>query len=333
MDFLDPAGVIASIVIGLVAGLVGGMAGIGGSIIMLPALALWFGYDTPGRTEHHAYMAAAMCVNAVVAFFSARKHAAKGAVHTPTVTVLLPAMIAAIVAGVLISNQFDGTIPKLALVVFILGYCVYCVIPPRKPSPHAKADPNDPNGAVLRPEGRSTPTSKPSPHAEGDPEDPNGAVLRPEGRSTPPQRLRLSAVAALTGFAAGFLGIGGGIILVPLLQVVGKIPLRRAIAASATVMIFTAPIGAALKLSTLHTFGIDWLDALALASLMAIGAVLGARAGATLTHSLRLPHLKLAIALILAAAAVRMAANSINELTQGTPAPTTTPAETPDLDS
>ena len=295
MDFLDPAGVIASILIGLFAGLVGGLAGIGGSIIMLPALALWFGYQTPDHDEHHLYMASAMCVNAVVAYFSARKHKQHGALHAPTVRVVLPAMCVAIVAGVLVSNRLDGTIPKLALVAFILAYCVYSAIPDKK---------------------APTPTRKPSAQAEGDSDD-----------DLQPRPLRLSLVATITGFAAGFLGIGGGILLVPLLQVVGRLPLRRAIAASAAVMWITAIIGATLKLTTLSSLGLDWLDALALASLMAIGAVLGARSGATLTHTLKLPHLKIAIAIILAIAAVRMAASTWSEMRDGhSPEAQTTPA-------
>ncbi len=59
--------ILAPLTIGLVAGLVGGLAGIGGSIIMLPALGLFLGYKTPARTEHHLYMASAMTVNILVA--------------------------------------------------------------------------------------------------------------------------------------------------------------------------------------------------------------------------------------------------------------------------
>lgn len=289
MDPLTPTGFIASIAIGLVAGVVGGLAGVGGSIIMLPALALFFGYNTPDKSEHHLYMASAMCVNAVVAYFSARKHAQVGAVHKPTVLVLLPPMCLAIIAGVLVSDRFDGRIPKLGLVVFILGFCLYTLLTIKK---------------------------KPVDAPEAD---------------APPRRVRLSTIAGTTGFAAGFLGIGGGIVMVPLLQVVGKIPLRRAIAASASVMWVSAIIGASLKLFTLGSHEQSWLDALALAALMALGAVGGARLGATLTHKLRLPWLKAAIAIILGVAAVRMAANSIKDFTNDTEiqTPNATPAVAP----
>jgi uncharacterized membrane protein YfcA len=115
----------------------------------------------------------------------------------------------------------------------------------------------------------------------------------------------LVPIGAVTGVASGFLGIGGGIVLVPLLQA-AKVPLRQAIAASAAVMWISAAIGATFKLSLLHNYGLSPLDALAFAGPMALGAVFGARAGATLTHRLKLPWLRTSIAVILAAAAIRM---------------------------
>ena len=83
--------------IGLGAGLIGGLAGIGGSLIMLPALAIVLGYSDEARTEHHLYMAAAMCVNILVAVPAAYQHHRKGAVRKDLVKVLLPSVGVAIV--------------------------------------------------------------------------------------------------------------------------------------------------------------------------------------------------------------------------------------------
>lgn len=95
--------------------------------------------------------------------------------------------------------------------------------------------------------------------------------------------------------------------LVPLLQVAARVPLRNAIAASAAVMWLTALVGGALKLATLPRLGLSVSPALALAGAMAIGAIVGSTVGARLTHRLRLPHLRLAVALALAAAGARLA--------------------------
>ncbi len=262
---MTPAEIAIAAVVGLVAGLLGGLCGIGGSIVMLPALGLLFGYDDVQRTRHHLYMASAMLVNVVVALVALRQHTRAGAVRGELVRLILPAMAVAVVAGVLSSNAFPGTVPKLALVAFIFAFAAYTLF--------------------------TTVRSIPDPP--------------PEAQRRSPALL--AAIGLVTGFLAGFLAIGGGIVLVPLLQLAARVPLRNAIATSAAVMWLTALVGGALKLATLPRLGLPVLPALALAGTMAIGAVVGATLGARLTHRLRLPHLRLVVALALAAAGARLA--------------------------
>ncbi len=254
---------VIALLIGLVAGTVGGLAGIGGSIIILPALALIFGYKTPEQNEQHLYIGAAMCVNVVVSFFSWGRHRKAGAVRRDIAVPLAIAMSVFVLAGVLWGSSLAGVWPGRALIVFILGYAIYNVV------------------ATIR-------------HKAEQPLD-----------APRPSLWALIPIGAVTGVASGFLGIGGGIVLVPLLQA-ARVPLRQAIAASAAVMWISAAIGATFKLSLLHNYGLSVLDALAFAGPMALGAVFGARAGASLTHRLKLPWLRTSIAVILAAAAIRM---------------------------
>ncbi len=262
---MSPAEIAIATAIELIAGLLGGLCGIGGSIVMLPALGLLFGYDDEQRTRHHLYMASAMLVNVVVAFVALRQHTRAGAVRGELVRLILPAMAVAVVAGVLSSNAFPGTVPKLALVAFIFAFTLYTLF--------------------------TTVRSIPDPP--------------PEAQRCSPALF--AAIGLVTGFLAGFLAIGGGIVLVPLLQIAARVPLRNAIATSAAVMWLTALVGATLKLATLPRLGLPTSPALALAGAMAIGAVVGSTLGARLTHRLRLPHLRLAVALALAAAGARLA--------------------------
>ncbi len=255
---------IASL-IGLSAGVVGGLAGIGGSIIMLPALALIYGYSGPDKNEHHLYMAAAMLVNVIVAYFSSREHAKAKAVRRDLVKVILPVMAVTILLGVFASNQFEGRIAKTGLVIFLLCYCTANLV-----------------SAARRRE-------------EPKPDQQRGG------------NLLLGGIGAITGFMAGFLGIGGGIVMVPLLQIFARIPIRQAIASSTAIMWVTAIIGSAFKISTLAEHQQHWIDAVVLAAPMGLGAVFGARIGAILTHKLNLPFLKVAISMLLGAAAIRMA--------------------------
>jgi uncharacterized membrane protein YfcA len=120
-------------------------------------------------------------------------------------------------------------------------------------------------------------------------------------------RGRLAWSASATGFTAGLLGLGGGVLQVPLLQVLCRVPLRQAIATSAAVICLTAFIGATIKLSTLSGEGESPLRALVLAGAMIPTAVVGARLGAALTHRLNLQWVRGVIVVMLLISAYRLA--------------------------
>ena len=266
---IGPETLVMALGIGVVAGVVGGLAGIGGSIIMLPALAILVGDDAQRDTQQHLFQASAMLVNVVVAWSSSRRHQEAG-VHDPGLRrSLLPGLVAGIVIGVLISEQLRGRWLQVGLVTFLWLYCLYNVF------------------TVAWAGVRRKPASA-------------------DAAETTPPSWRIAAIGSVTGVPSGILGIGGGIVMVPLMQMWGGVGIRRAIAASASVMWISAGIGALLKMYGLSSHGESWLDALAIAGPMALGAFAGSRAGAGLTHKLKLPHLKLVISGVLAVAGLRL---------------------------
>ncbi|MEZ6235666.1 MAG: sulfite exporter TauE/SafE family protein [Phycisphaerales bacterium] len=269
------------VAIGLTAGVVGGIAGIGGSIIMLPALVLIFGRG-PGDPSHHVYQGAAMIVNAVVAYATARNHFGTGRIRRPLFAKLWPSMAIVAVTTVWFSRAVPGFWPRLGLAAFIIGFCVYNVVAAIRKS----EDPSD--------DAETTSTGL------------------------------LVGIGALCGAAAGFLAIGGGILMVPLLQLTGRVQLKRAIATSAAVMSITAPIAAAMKMGTLVVEGEDWSTALLLAAGMAAGGMFGAKLGVLIMTKLSLPNLRLAISAILAVVAARMAWQEIGGR-RDAPSPSPTP--------
>lgn len=117
---------------------------------------------------------------------------------------------------------------------------------------------------------------------------------------------RLLIVGSLAGIVSGLLGLGGGVVLVPLLQIVCRIPLREAIATTLTVMPFTAIIGASLKLATLGSLGLHAGDALILVAAMAPAAIVGGHLGAGLTHTLPLQTVRLVISILMLVIAGRL---------------------------
>ena len=110
---------------------------------------------------------------------------------------------------------------------------------------------------------------------------------------------QLVAIGVVGGLLSGLLGIGGGVIMVPLLVLWAGFGQRDAHAIS---------LGAIIPISIagIVTFGIagrvNWLDALALA----VGAVAGARIGAALLARADERVLKIVFGCFLVAAAVTM---------------------------
>ncbi|UCD75428.1 MAG: sulfite exporter TauE/SafE family protein [Phycisphaerales bacterium] len=118
-----------------------------------------------------------------------------------------------------------------------------------------------------------------------------------------------SGVGAAMGFVAGLLGVGGGIVAVPLLQRICRLPLRQCIATSAAVMCITSIIGAARKNMVLEqlaengeSLGLQVTDSLIIAACLIPTAIIGGFIGAGLTHGLPLRWIRLAFILLMAAA-------------------------------
>lgn len=113
------------------------------------------------------------------------------------------------------------------------------------------------------------------------------------------------AVGSITGFGAGLLGIGGGIITVPLLQRACRLPLRQCIATSAAIMCLTAVIGAVQKNLSLGIATLEGeapllaSDSLKMAACFIPTAIIGGMMGAKLTHTLKLRWVRLALIVLL----------------------------------
>lgn len=247
------------------------MLGIGGSVIMIPAMAALLG------PNQHVYQASAMIANVAVAVPAARRHYRAGAVMPRALKWILPAAFVSIFLGVYLSTLpiFDGDQGAKRLQQVFAVFLVYVIfvnirrlfMPPTKPI-----------------------------------EDVNEAKINPARGTT---------VGTIMGFVAGFLGIGGGAISVPLQQVLLRLPLRNCIANSATVICVTAGFGAIYKnLSLINAeaevpYGDVW-DSLTLALTLAPTCIIGGYLGGYLTHKLPLKAVRAAFIVLMIVAAMKM---------------------------
>lgn len=267
---MDATAIILSSVIGVVAGFIGGLAGIGGSLIMLPALVILMGLEDP--EVYHAYMAASMLVNIAVSVPAALRHHRAKAVRMDVLKVVLPVMMVTILIGVLLSNlDEDSAWLRLLLAAFIAVYCVLNLF-----RFFRKSD----------------------------------EPAREQERMKPPVLL---GIGGGTGLLAGLLGIGGGIVMVPMLQVFTRLQIRHAIGTSSAIMCLTAVVGATFKVWTLPGHGQSPWFAIVIALTMAPGAIIGAWTGARVMHAMPLQAVRVAISLLLLIAAAKLAESALTE--------------------
>jgi hypothetical protein len=249
--------------LGMVAGTLGGLLGIGGSVIMIPAL-LFF---APTMSIHVA-QAIAMSVNPAVAVSSAAKHHKNKNVSWNMAVKVLPISILFVSIAAWFSNSIDGAWLEFAFATFLIWVLwdqVACV--------------------VGKPLNTTTPTSA--------------------------SILRCSVTGGVTGATAGFLGIGGGLIQVPLLNRLCKLPIKRAIGTSSAIMFATAIIGASVKDITLQDTDHSGFEALMFACKIIPGAILGGWLGAKLTRVLPSKAIRIVFAILVVIASIKMFLNSI----------------------
>lgn len=223
--------------------------------------------------SQHLAQAAAMIVNIFVAIPSAWQHHKAESVRWDVVVRMLPAGVIGIVLGVQISDLFHGGEEQWLTVIFGV-FLLWVVV-----------------ANVIHMYQRNP---------------------EPKSHDAMTTWTRCSSIGGLTGIISGLLGIGGGIVMVPLIQRIAKLPLRQCIGTSSAVMCVTALFGAVSKNWSLaeHVdaagLPLDWTDSLFIAGCLSPTAVLGGMMGAKMTHAMKLKWVRIAFLVLLTMAAARM---------------------------
>jgi uncharacterized protein len=115
-----------------------------------------------------------------------------------------------------------------------------------------------------------------------------GATVRETAARREATVLAYAGIGLLAGLASGLLGIGGGIVIVPMLAGWLGMPLKRALGTSLAAIVAIVVPGAAVHAALGH---IDW----AIALMLALGAIAGARIGAKFALGTRERTLRLLV--------------------------------------
>ncbi len=247
-------------------GVFGGFLGIGGSVVMIPAMVFVFGEN------QHLYQASAMICNFFVAGSSVLVHKKQQAIVFDVVKWLIPSAAVGILIGVAVSNSWMFARERSYLLARLFGaFLVYVVIY---------------NLSKLRS------------HDGGD----DGMELSGCRKSI---RLTILS-GLLTGILAGLFGMGGGTICIPAQQIFLKMPLKRAISNSAATIASVALIGAFYKNATLGDHGIELMDSIRIAAVVFPTAIIGGLLGGRLMHKLPKDFVRVVFVILVITASIKL---------------------------
>jgi uncharacterized membrane protein YfcA len=121
--------------IGALAGLLAGLFGVGGGLVVVPALAFWLpSKGLPAAAVLHIAVATSLAAICVTAMASAWAHFLRGAVDLRALAWLAPGLLLGSGGGALVVAQ----VPRAPLTLFVAGFCVYAawqiLRPPRSPA-------------------------------------------------------------------------------------------------------------------------------------------------------------------------------------------------------
>lgn len=239
----------------MIASIFGSMLGLGGGVFIVPLFTLWLGVD-----PKVAIGASAVCVvtNSVV---GSRRHLDNGFVIFRLSMILQSTTAAGAIIGALIALAVSANFLK-GLLGVVLMYAAFTMI-------------------------RSA--SKPVPNVEPDHPDPLNLMGEYQDRGITvryvPRRISFGlGTSGLAGVLSGMLGIGGGLVQVPVMNLIMGLPMRAAAGTSSFMVGMTSVATAAVFYAS------GKIDPTVTAPAM-VGVLLGSSLGSALTKRFKVSHL------------------------------------------
>ena len=258
---------------GAAAGLFGSLLGLGGGVLIVPLLTLGFGL--PLRDAVGVSLVCVIMTSSAAAGVYLERHIAN--LRLGMTLELFTAF------GALLGGSIAFLLDERLISILFAGLLAYVAVTMARARPWAPSE----APAALDPAAETGPTQA-------------TMVDQLSGDGYRVRNLRLGAVGATgAGVVSALLGIGGGIVKVPLMHLAMGIPLRVATATSNLMIGITA--AASTVIYVLHG-GIDPY----VAGPTAIGVFLGATAGSRLGHRVDLRLLRMLFVVVLAYTAVQM---------------------------
>ncbi|MHC5035811.1 MAG: sulfite exporter TauE/SafE family protein [Planctomycetota bacterium] len=250
--------ILSLIVVGLVSGTFGSMLGMGGGVLRMSFLLLFFGFH-PGVSRF-----AALLSYFVVAAGASYQYLKLRFVMKDVVAVLIPSGIAGIFLGAIIGS----TLPKGAMTILLGVFLLFIAVLMMKKILSSDLDVLPPTGPM-----------------------PSGRENAGPSRGGLPSLNPPTWIIFLCGFPGGFLsamlGVSGGVITNPLQQVLARIPIKNAIANTLVKASVTVPIACLMiMILGIRAGQFDFWTPLKVALCILPGSVIGSQLGPALTRKM-----------------------------------------------
>jgi len=266
-----------TVLVGFVSGVLSGMFGIGGGVITTPAIRWLLGAPALIAVGTPLPVILPTAVTGAIAY--ARRGLAD--VRSGLVIGLVGAGFA--VGGALLATRVGGTIVLLCTGLLILIMAADLMLQAVRPQ-RVEPLPREPLGTT-----ESDEALVPGAVAALEPTEATPSATRP---GTPPGFARLAVLGAVTGLYSGFLGLGGGFVVVPMLTRWFRFPIKLAIGTSLVAVALLAVPGSI----THYLLGNVDLE---LTALLIVGVVPGALVGARITFGASEKAMRIAFAALL----------------------------------
>ena len=255
------------------AGGFGSLVGIGGGLIIVPVLSIALGHDVKAAI-------AASLIGVIATSLSASPRFVRGGIADRRLGLLL--LVAAAFGGLvggLTAGLLDGRVLALLFGLLLTGVALHMLRQIQHPTAPPPVDEDDDGSGFV-----------------------SSYVEPTSGRTEIYQARRVglgAAISFVAGNISGLLGVGGGVINVPTMNVAMHVPMRVATTTSTYMLAATAAASAVVYLAS------GQLDPL-LAAPVALGVIVGARVGARLSMHLSQDALRLAFVVVAAVFAIGM---------------------------
>ncbi len=251
--------ILGLFVIGLVSGTFGGMLGMGGGVLKMSFLLLFFGFH-PGVSRF-----AALLSYFVVAVGASYRYFKLNLLMMEVVKILIPWSIVGIIFGAIVGHYLSRDLLTLLLGVFLLCVSVAMV---RRVLLHYPGVLSTFDGVAAE---------------SGQTDGLSGGSLEP-----PAPGWKLALCGFPGGFLSAMLGISGGVVSNPLQQVLAHIPIKSAIANTLAMASVTVPFACLMiMVMGLGAGHFDFWQPVLVALFLIPGSLIGSQLGPALT--MRMP--------------------------------------------